>query len=401
MRKFISTLLLLVTLITVAVGATSCALTNPPTGGDSVSGDVSLSGGNNYNVEITNPPSSEAAAAAKAMLSAVSITAAYPSQSYGGGSAYAYGSGVIFKMNEARSVAYVVTNYHVVYHSSYGLSNNISLYLYGKESADCAIKAEYVGGSMKYDIAVLKVTGSKNLMESEAVAATFANSDEMNVLDSVIAIGNASGKGLSATVGHVNVDSEYINLIAADDRTVIQIRVMRTDAAVNPGNSGGGLFNTKGEVVGIVNAKSGDESIDNIGYAIPSNVARSIVENIIYYCDGTNRTCVYRCMLDINLLSANPTAHYDAETGRLIKSEDVIVESVTAGAAGASYFKAGDLIKSITVNGVTTKVTRRHHVIDAMLDVREGMTVSFTVSRGGEELSFSVTATSSMLKEYV
>ena len=280
MKRILSLFLAVLTLVAVVLGTSSCTLAGTGTGSDTVSGNVNLVGGDTYNVTINDPPASTASAAAKAMLSAVSITSAYTMGS--GGIGYQYGSGVIYKMDAARSTAYLVTNYHVVYNATYGISQNIGVFLYGKESADYAIKAEYIGGSMYYDIAVLKIQNSRTLMESEAVAATFANSDEMSLLDTVIAVGNASGKGLSATVGHINVDSEYINLIAADDRTQTTIRVMRTDAAVNPGNSGGGLFNVRGEVIGIVNAKSSDDSIDNIGYAIPSNVAKSIVENLIY-----------------------------------------------------------------------------------------------------------------------
>ena len=398
MKKITSLFLAVLTLLTVVLGMCSCTLADSGTDSDTVSGNVNLTGGDTYNVTVSDPPTSNAAAAAKAMLSAVSITAAY---STGSGTGYQYGSGVIYKMDASKATAYVVTNYHVVYNSTYGISQNIGMFLYGKESSDYAIRAEYIGGSMYYDIAVLKVQNSRTLMESEAVAATFANSDEMNVLDTVIAIGNASGKGISATVGHLSVESEYITLIAADDRTQTTIRVMRTDAAVNPGNSGGGLFNVRGEVVGIVNAKSGDDKIDNIGYAIPSNVAKSIVENIIYYCDGTDKTCVYRCMLGITLVSTNLKAHYDPTTGRITKSEDVVVESMNQGSVGSSYFRTGDIIKSITVNGVTTAVTRRHHVIDAMLVVREGMTVTFTVNRNGTDTTFSITTTSSMLEAYI
>ena len=399
MKRILSLFLAVLTLVAVVLGTSSCTLAGTGTGSDTVSGNVNLVGGDTYNVTINDPPASTASAAAKAMLSAVSITSAYTMGS--GGIGYQYGSGVIYKMDAARSTAYLVTNYHVVYNATYGISQNIGVFLYGKESADYAIKAEYIGGSMYYDIAVLKIQNSRTLMESEAVAATFANSDEMSLLDTVIAVGNASGKGLSATVGHINVDSEYINLIAADDRTQTTIRVMRTDAAVNPGNSGGGLFNVRGEVIGIVNAKSSDDSIDNIGYAIPSNVAKSIVENLIYYCDGTDKTCVYRCMLGITIKSTNLTSHYDPATGRITKSEDVIVESTTPDTAGATYFQTSDIIKSITVNGVTTSVTRRHHVIDAMLVVREGMTVSFTVNRGGTDVSFSITTNASMLEAYI
>ena len=77
-------------------------------------------------------------------------------------------------------------------------------------------------------------------------------------------------------------------MTAADNRTEVSFRVMRVDAPVNSGNSGGGLFDGQGKLIGIVNAKIVDEGVENIGYAIPSNVAVSIANNIIDYCYRTD-----------------------------------------------------------------------------------------------------------------
>jgi len=352
--------------------------------------EITVEGGDNYDITINNPPTAEVAAATKALLSTVTIVAE-------GGS----GSGVIFKLDKNAGTAYVVTNHHVVYSSSGRVSDEIDCYLYGMEGYEgCAMAATYVGGSMSYDLAVIKISGSTVLMESNAQAATFANSDELAVLDTVIAVGNAEGYGISATVGNVSVDSEYITLLAADERTEISLRVMRTDAAVNPGNSGGGLFNVKGEIVGIVNAKSADDSVDNIGFAIPSNVALNIIENIMYYCDGTSKTTVYRCLLGITVTSQNPYTVYNTETGKLYKGEEVAVHEVAATSAVKGKLKVGDIITSITVDGTTTSVTRRHHVIDCMLDARAGSEISITVTRDGKSEVVTITATEGMLESY-
>lgn len=393
MKKTTSILLVCV-ILTLALLMTGCTL--PDNTVADTEGDV-------YNIEINDPVSSAAAAASKAVLSAVSISSIYRYTTMLGSTktASSSGSGVIYSMSDGRTDAYVVTNYHVVYNSSLGISENISVYLYGMESSECAISAEYIGGSMYYDIAVLKITDSEILKSSSAVPASFADSDTLNILDTVIAVGNASGSGLSATVGHLNVDSEYITLYGADDKTQITLRVMRTDAAVNPGNSGGGLFNAKGEVVGIVNAKSADDSIDNIGYAIPSNVATSIVDNIIYYCDGTDKTCVYRCILGVTLSAKNPGVSYDSESGTVKKHEDVYISQITDGSPAEDLFKVGDIVKKITVADKTYEITRQFQLIDAMLDVREGMEVTFDVLRGSESVTFSITATQDMLEAYV
>ena len=371
---------------------------------------INVNGGDNYNVTIQGGAPQAVIAANKALLSAVSVVAGFEGSSSGLGGVFggssgssasqSSGSGVIYKLNKNKGEAYVITNHHVVYDATYGISSSIKVYLYGQEGyEEYGMAATYVGGSLSYDIAILKITGSTVLMESIATAATFADSDKVAVLDTVIAIGNAQGSGISATVGYVNVESEYLSMLGADEKTEISLRVIRTDAAVNPGNSGGGLFNDKGEVVGIVNAKSASDSVDNIGYAIPSNVAKSIADNIIYYCDNTNKTCVYRCLLGITISSKEPTVHYDANTGKLYKTESVTVSEVT-GSAVKGKLHVGDVLKSITIDGNENDVTLRHHVVDSMLDAREGSTVVIKFIRGGQEMSITVTITADMIEAY-
>lgn len=185
----------------------------------------------------------------KSLMSVVSIYA------YTSGVASAGGSGVIYQTNKNEGDAYIITNHHVAYDGYDGIFENIYVYLYGLENENYEIKAEYIGGSMQYDLAVLKITNSDILRNSFAQEAEFANSDEVQILDPVVAVGNAQGEGISATAGTINVDSEYLTMITVDNSMRVNYRVMRTDAAINPGNSGGGLFNSRGELVGIVNAK--------------------------------------------------------------------------------------------------------------------------------------------------
>ena len=221
------------------------------------------------------------------------------------GNAKSSGSGVIYKLDKASGSCYIITNYHVVYYKNSNtedkISDDIKIYLYGYQlsstSVDYAIEATYVGGSLNYDIAVLKVTNSEILKNSDAVSASVAT-EVPAVGSTAIAVGNPSGGGISATSGVISVQSEYIQMTGADDQTTVQIRVMRVDTAINSGNSGGGLFNANGELIGIVNAKVNFSSIENIGYAIPVSTAVSVAENII---DGAESgyTSVRKCMLGI------------------------------------------------------------------------------------------------------
>jgi serine protease Do len=251
---------------------------------------------------------------------------------------------------------------------------------------------------MNYDIAVLKVTDSTVLMESNAMAVTVANSDEVTILDTAIAIGNPEDSGISATVGNINVDSEhiYVRFETASGNQAVELRVMRTDAAVNSGNSGGGLFNDRGELIGIVNAKDADESVDNIGYAIPSNVAKAIADNAIHYSDGT----VKRCLLGITVGVKSYKTNYDINTGKIYKLEEVVVTEITSTAAAKGILEVGDVINSITVDGVRCEVSRIHHVVDSMLYARVGSSVTINVTRGGVKADLTLPITESMLTVY-
>lgn len=377
---------------------------------------INVAGGNTYgSINITSTASGNLLAASKALLSAVSVRCTFEtSQGYGGlysgtSQSGAAGSGVIYQLDKSTGDAYIITNYHVVYNAKAntenGISNNIKVYLYGMEmttndNTNYAIPAEYVGGSMYYDIAVLKVTGSTVLMSSNARAADIANSDEVTILDTAIAIGNPGDSGISATVGNINVDSEeiYVKFETTNysESQTVQLRVLRTDAAVNSGNSGGGLFNDRGELIGIVNAKDSDETVDNIGYAIPSNVAKAIADNVIYYNDGT----VKRCMLGVTVGVKSYSTDYDVETGKIYKIEEVVISELTSSSAVKSFLKVGDVINSVTVDGKTQKVTRTYHLVDSMLYARVGSTVVINVTRDGTATDVSIPIVSGMLTTY-
>lgn len=309
------------------------------------------------------------------------------------------GSGVIYQLDETTGEAFIITNFHVIYSASAasGISDNIHIYVYGSESDEYAIPADYVGGSMTYDIAVLHVKESEILASGFSKAAVFANSDEVYVGQNIIAVGNAEGNGIAVTSGIVNVDSEYINITLADQRTTGQMRLIRIDAAINPGNSGGGSFDEYGRVIGITNAKLVESDVDNVGYVIPSNIAQGIAQSIIDYCDGTENRTAYRCMIGIAVKAASSRAIFDADTQEAIILEDVCIEDVTDGGLADGILSSGDLLRAITINGKKHDITRTFVVVDAMLSARVGDTVTFTIERNGETIDKSITITQASL----
>ena len=353
---------------------------------------INVNGGPTYeNINITSTADKNLLSASKAVLSAVSVI-----------TSSAAGSGVIYELDKENGSAYIITNYHVVYEkndTALNIASSIKVYLYGMEAQEYGIDATFVGGSMNYDIALLYVKDSTVLMESNARAVDIADSDNVSILDTAIAVGNPEGKGISATVGYVNVDSE--NITVSFQGANVQLRVMRTDAAVNSGNSGGGLFNDKGELIGVVNAKSGNSTTDNIGYAIPSNVAIAIAKNIKDYCaNDTNKHNVYRCMMGVTVSASALSTVYDAETGKIHKMETVKILEVSEKGAANGRLQTGDIVNAITIDGVRHEVTRTYHLVDTMLNARVNSKVIIHITRDGNQIDVEMPMTENMIEAY-
>lgn len=354
------------------------------------------------NITIMGGSSDVAYAAASGLRSIVSV---YASSRNASGA----GAGVIFRLDGETGSAFVITNYHVVYMSGNyfqkgGICDEIYLFLYGMESNAYAIPATFVGGSANYDIAVLYVENSdvlKNAFASGSAAeAAIADSDLLTPGETAIAIGNPEASGISVTTGIVSVDSEYITMTASDYSGEVELRVIRIDTAVNSGNSGGGLFDAEGKLIGIVNAKISASDVENIGYAIPSNVARAIADNIIDYCFGTDCKTVMRGIMGVTVGVNTLSTEFNSETGRFERIEEVYIHEIVSGGLAEGNLQTGDIVLSISVGGVAKQVTRQHHLIDAMLDVRVGDTVTTTVLRDGEEVTVSTVITEDCLTAY-
>ena len=143
-----------------------------------------------------------------------------------------------------------------------------------------------------------------------------------------------------------------------------------------------------------------ESGIESIGYAIPANVAKAIAENILYYCSDGKNTSVMRPLIGITVQAVSSYAHYNEQTGLVDIYETVGVAEVSDDSIAKGIIREGDVLKSITVNGKTKQITRQFHVIDAMLEARDGQTITITVVRGNAERHLKITITSSCLAKY-
>lgn len=308
------------------------------------------------------------------------------------------GSGVIYDLEKESGSAYIVTNYHVVYAQSAeaGISTSISVYLFGDTQERFPIPASYVGGSMQEDIAVLHIADSAVLAGSSAREAIAADDRSLTVGEDVLAIGNAGGAGLSVSFGVVSVLGEYIHVTAPDEKSTLTLYGIRTDAAVNHGNSGGGLYNEMGELVGIVNARSDAEGVVGFGYAIPANRALLIAQNILDNAENADGA-LCASLGGLTLYTVSSRALFDGQTGKTYLEEKVAVRGISAsGAAVQMGMDVGDtLVSAALIRGgervYSLAVTRLDVLGELLYAVRLGDTLELTVSRRGEAQTFSYT----------
>ncbi|WP_317366302.1 trypsin-like peptidase domain-containing protein [uncultured Tyzzerella sp.] len=267
------------------------------------------------------------------------------------------GSGIIYKIDGDK--VYILTNNHVIQGASY-----VTISVTGEEQ----VEANLVGTDPSSDLAVLSVSKKDmhNAGIKEVRLAKFADSDSVEVGDFVFPIGNALGRGKTMTQGMISAQNKQIN-IDGKNLTVIQ-----TDAAINPGNSGGALMNSDGEVVGINTAKLSSSAIEGIGYAIPSNIAIDIADQII------NNGYVARPYFGI----MGKTITEKAKLIYNLNVNGVIVVEVEKGSnAEKSGIKEGDIITSF--NG--EKIETVDDLSIALNKCKPNDTVSFEVVREGNK----------------
>lgn len=275
------------------------------------------------------------------------------------------GSGVIISQD-----GYILTNNHVI-----DGANKIIVTLRNGEEYEATL----IGKDSKTDTAVVKIEAT-NLKY-----AVLGDSSNLEVGDLAVVIGNPLGElGGTVTSGII---SALEREIAIDGKTM---NLIQTDAAVNQGNSGGGLFNANGELVGIVTAKSSGIGIENLGFAIPINDIQSVVDDLVEHGYATNRAFLGVSMRDTSYSTNNsPYGNYglfgmfynQVQYGAYV---DSVVENSPAEKGG---IKAGDIIVSVNGNVVSTAA----EVTSAVTDCDVGDEIEIGIIRENKTKSIKVT----------
>lgn len=274
------------------------------------------------------------------------------------------GSGVIITED-----GYIVTNYHVI--SGY---KNVAVYTQDGTKYDATL----IGSDSQTDLAVLKIEATG------LTAATLGNSVNINIGETVLAIGNPLGTLMSTVTNgiisgvnrEVTIDGHTMNLI-------------QTNAAINPGNSGGGLFNTNGELIGVVNAKSMGIEVEGLGFAIPIDTAKSVINDLISQGYVSGRPYLGVSLQDIVISYGGRQDPYNFFFGQAQQYENrVQVMSVEeGGAAAAAGMQVNDIILSIE----GTEITSKEDINSLLMEYNAGDTVIITVQRGNDKVDLPVT----------
>jgi serine protease Do len=279
----------------------------------------------------------------------------------------------IFGQKTARAVSgsgfivsedgYIVTNYHVIaYAAEYGYDLTVML------RDGSTYPAKIIGFEKDVDLAVIKID------VSGLSPVTIGNNDDMRVGETVYAVGNPLGElDYTMTSGIVSALDRIINV---DSST--RINMFQFDAAVNSGNSGGPVYNSRGEVVGIVAAKYKLTGVEGLGFAIPINDVVDIVNQLM-----TSGFISGKPAMGISVRTITPEAaeYYNRVVG-------AGVEAVTPGsAADRAGIKVGDIIIKLG----EYEITSTEDLIFYKLKYKAGDTASITVNRGKEELVLEIT----------
>ncbi len=285
-------------------------------------------------------------------------------------SGYAYGTGFFLTDD-----GYIATNYHVVQNA-----NHFAVSLYSNPTQQ--IEAELVGYRRNEDLAVLKIKG-KNYPVPK-----IGDSDALQVGEPAIAVGNPSGEdgAWSTTQGVVSALNRPVSVTIGS--SVVDLFMIQTDAALNPGNSGGPLCNDRGEIIGIVTRKLNDN--EGISYALPINGCMKILDSIVKHGHAENIEVDFsrvRPVLGVSCVEVKKGDPYTYnEKTYHAEATGVVVINVTAGSYADGALKVHDII--LEVNG--TKVSTVGEITEKLYDCPIGSYLKMKVLRNGEEIAVSI-----------
>lgn len=294
----------------------------------------------------------------------------------------ASGSGVLFGYNEDLGLSLIVTCHHVI-----DGCNQISV----RTSKGQTYEAKLVGSYSDEDLAVLSIEAT-----GLTYASIFENSDNLKLGSQVVCIGNPLGTlPGSVSSGYLSYINREINVDTYKTQTLLQ-----TDVAINSGNSGGGLFNTSGALIGIVNAKFSSSSIEGLGFAIPSKIVISTINEIMKTAKYDKEAKAWNC----GYVEGDWEFGFTVSDGYTMwqRVPVVYVQAVEENTTytGEKELMVNDIITGLTINYLDPEKTDKVVTISGSSalykelyssDLKLGDILEFTVTRSNESITISIT----------
>ena len=350
-----------------------------------------------YNISADGELVDLALGSAKGMLSTVSICAStsevctdsadFFAKNYEG-EYYSRGSGVVMQIDKTLGSAYIITNAHVVYNSEKSaLFPNVWIMLW--DSLEPVRIKRIVGYSLTYDIAVLYVESSSEIMETASMPVQIVDSATIVAGQPCIAIGNSRARNLRVTSGVISVEEDVCETPTDDDAFLIS-----HDAPINAGNSGGGLYDAQGRLIGINTLKFDTsystivkygEVVVGMNYAIPASIAYSVAKNIIDY--GELRRANIGLTYGVNYKVGDKSVAITEDN--FINTQYTLVVTEKSG-----NFLEGDILKTLIYekNGekVEVELNRLFGIRNHIFNLRDGDEVTIVVERGASIVEVKV-----------
>ncbi|SDJ32419.1 S1C family serine protease [Salimicrobium halophilum] len=323
---------------------------------------------NPLTVENTEKNTTDAIQAAQETVVGVSSIKETPRGSQNAGT----GSGVIYKKDGNQ--AYVVTNHHVIENAS---ELEVTM------SDGTKVDAELQGSDPLTDLAVLQIDA-----ENVGKVADFANSDNVEVGQTAIAIGNPLGMDFAGSVTKGIVSGLDRNVpvdLNGDSKPDWQTTVMQTDAAINPGNSGGALINKNGKIIGINSMKIAKAEVEGIGFAIPAETVTSITAELESKGE-VERPYIGVSLYDLSQLPARAVQELNIPEN--VEGGVIVGETAQNTPAAEAGLKQNDVITKIDGEQINSTLDLRQYLYE---DAKAGDEATLTVFRNGEQQEVTLT----------
>ena len=282
------------------------------------------------------------------------------------------GSGII--VGKSKTELLVATNNHVVQNADH---LTVIFSVDTEDEEDKMVEAQVKGTDSSLDLAVVavKLDDIPDDVLDQISIIEIGDSDEIQVGDWSIAIGNALGYGQSVTFGIISALEREIVLLT--DNGDISQNMIQTDAAINFGNSGGALLDENGRLIGINSAKAADTGVEGMGYAIPINTAKSVIEDLMNQTTRTKADADKAGALGVRVTNVSEEARqmYNIPAGAYV------YEVTDDSAAAKAGIKQGDIITKLD----KTTISSMNELLDRIQYYEAGETVEVTIKRSGED----------------